>query len=166
MTLEMRVILFSPTEATMKLEHVQLVQETFEQVRPIAETAAALFYGRLFELDPSLRHLFHGDMKQQGAKLMATLALAVNGLSQPETILPAVKHLGRKHAGYGVRDEHYATVGAALLWTLEQGLGEAFTPEVKAAWTEAYMLLAGVMQEAAAQASALAPTQVPALAAA
>jgi hemoglobin-like flavoprotein len=151
MTLEMRVILFSAQEPKMKAETIRLVQKSFEQVRPIAATAAELFYGRLFEQDPALRHLFRGDMQRQGAKLMATLAVVVAGLSEPETILAAVERLGARHAGYGVRPEHYTEVGAALLWTLERGLGETFTPEVKAAWAETYTLLAGVMQEAAAR---------------
>jgi hemoglobin-like flavoprotein len=135
----------------MNHDQVTLVQSSFERVEPITEIAAELFYARLFELDPSLRPLFHGDMKSQGQKLMTTLKLVVRGLERPETILPAVRSLGQRHVAYGVKDEHYATVGAALLWTLGQGLGDAFTPEVENAWTTAYTLLAGVMQEAAGQ---------------
>jgi hemoglobin-like flavoprotein len=135
----------------MNHEQIRLVQMSFEKVEPIAETAAMLFYGQLFTLDPSLRTLFHGDMKSQGQKLMAALKLVVKGLEKPETILPAVRSLGQRHVAYGVKDEHYATVGAALLWTLGQGLGEAFTHEVEDAWTTAYTLLATVMQEAAAE---------------
>jgi hemoglobin-like flavoprotein len=135
----------------MNHDQVTLVQSSFERVEPITEIAAELFYTRLFELDPSLRPLFHGDMKSQGQKLMTTLKLVVRGLEKPETILPAVRSLGQRHVAYGVKDEHYATVGAALLWTLGQGLGDAFTPEVENAWTTAYTLLAGVMQEAAGQ---------------
>ncbi len=120
-------------------------------VAPIADTAAALFYERLFTLDPSLRPMFKSDMKQQGKKLMTTLALAVRGLDRPEQILPAVRHLGQRHVSYGVRPAHYQTVGEALLWALEQGLGDAFTAEVKAAWAAAYALLANVMQDAASQ---------------
>jgi len=134
----------------MNSEQIQLVQSTFEGVRPIADTAASLFYQRLFEVDPSLRALFRGDMKKQGAMLMSALALAVKGLGQPETIIPAVQGLGRRHALYGVTDDHYATVGSALLWTLEQGLGDKFTPPVQEAWAAAYGMLASVMQEAAA----------------
>jgi hemoglobin-like flavoprotein len=137
----------------MNHEQIRLVQMSFEKVEPIAETAAMLFYGQLFTLDPSLRTLFHGDMKSQGQKLMAALKLVVKGLEKPETILPAVRSLGQRHVAYGVKDEHYATVGAALLWTLGQGLGEAFTHEVEEAWTTAYTLLATVMQEAAAEPS-------------
>ena len=131
-------------------EQVRLVQESFAKVRPISEVAADLFYKKLFELDPSLRQMFKGDMKEQGKKLMSTLSFAVNGLTRLDTIVGAVEDLGRKHVGYGVKPEHYNTVGVALLWTLEQGLGDAFTPDVKFAWTEVYGLLAGVMQNATA----------------
>jgi hemoglobin-like flavoprotein len=135
----------------MDQEQKRLVQESFLRVVPIKEQAADLFYGRLFELDPSLRALFKGDIKRQGALLMAMIATAVNGLDRLEEIVPAVQQLGRRHGDYGVRREHYGTVAQALLWTLEQGLGEAWTPPVKEAWTACYGLLAGVMQEAAAQ---------------
>ncbi|MFO1186691.1 MAG: globin family protein [Alphaproteobacteria bacterium] len=130
------------------------VQRTFSLVVPIKDKAAEIFYGRLFDLDPSLAKLFKGDMKEQGKKLMSTLATVVAGLSSPKSILPAVEALGRKHVGYGVEDRHYDTVGAALLWTLGQGLGKAFTAEVKEAWTAAYTLLAGVMKEGAKKARA------------
>lgn len=133
----------------MNQTQVQHVQGSFELVKPIADTAADLFYGRLFELDPSLRPYFKEDLREQKAKLMATLAFAVAGLDRPETILPAVQSLGRRHVGYGVRPGHYQTVGAALLWTLAQGLGARFTPEVEDAWIAAYTLLATTMQEAA-----------------
>jgi hemoglobin-like flavoprotein len=102
----------------MDAQQKYLVQSSFQKVAPIAETAASLFYGRLFELDPSLRHMFHGDMKEQGRKLMNMLTLAVRGLDRPEQLIPAVQMLGRRHTGYGVKPEHYDTVGAALLWTL------------------------------------------------
>lgn len=132
-------------------EQIRLVQESFAKVRPISEVAADLFYKKLFELDPSLRPMFKGDMKEQGKKLMNTLSFAVNGLTRLDTIVGAVEDLGRKHVGYGVKPEHYNTVGEALLWTLEQGLGDAFTPDVKFAWTEVYGLLSGVMQNATAE---------------
>ena len=119
---------------------------------PIRDQAAALFYGRLFELDPSLRPLFKGDMAEQGRKLMNMLATAAMGLDRLDGIVGEVQALGRRHVAYGVQDAHYDTVGAALLWTLEQGLGDAFTPQVKAAWAEAYTLLAGTMKQAAAEA--------------
>lgn len=130
----------------MNSEQINLVQSTFNDVRPIAVPAAELFYNRLFTLDPSLRALFKGDMAHQGRMLMAMLNSAVNGLTNLDAMVPVVRQLGARHAKYGVRDEHYATVGSALLWTLEQGLGAKFTPAVREAWTAAYELLAGVMQ--------------------
>lgn len=133
----------------MTPEHIALVQRTFADVLPLADTAAALFYERLFTLDPALRVLFHRDMQEQGRKLMTVLQLAVAGLSRLEALLPMVQQLGVRHRSYGVTDAHYATVGAALLWTLQQGLGERFTPEVQAAWTSAYTLLADTMRAAA-----------------
>ena len=137
----------------MKPEEITLVQSTWAQVVPIREQAAALFYGRLFALDPSLEPLFRGDMKAQGQKLMAMIGTAVGGLTQPDTILPALRDLGRRHVGYGVKDRHYDTVGAALLWTLETGLSPAFTPETRQAWAKTYDLVAGVMKDAAAASS-------------
>jgi nitric oxide dioxygenase len=133
---------------------VAAVQRSFALVVPIREQAAEIFYDRLFTLDPSLKKLFKGDMKDQGRKLMSALALVVTGLANPKSILPTVEGLGAKHVSYGVEDKHYDTVGAALLWTLEKGLGEKFTPEIKAAWTAAYTLLAGVMKDAAKKARA------------
>ena len=136
----------------MTPEQVTMVKESWESVVPIADKAAELFYGKLFELDPSLRPLFKGDMTEQGKKLMSTIGLAVGSLDKLEEITPAIQNLGRKHAvEYKVPDSSYATVGEALLWTLGQGLGDAFTPEVKEAWTLTYTTLAAVMQEAAAE---------------
>jgi hemoglobin-like flavoprotein len=136
---------------TMTPEQIALVQASFAQVLPIADIAAKLFYGRLFELDPSLRPMFKGDMEEQGRKLMTTLKVVVNGLTRLDQLVPAVQSLGRRHAGYGVQDQHYDTVAAALLWTLGQGLGDAFTPEVAAAWATAYAILADTMKAAAAE---------------
>ncbi|MEW5893097.1 MAG: globin family protein [Pseudomonadota bacterium] len=133
----------------MTPQQIQAIQTTWQQVLPIADQAAGLFYGRLFELDPTLKPLFKGDMTEQGRKLMKTIGLVVNSLTRLEAILPTVQDLGCRHVAYGVRPEHYDTVGAALLWTLEQGLGSAFTPEVKAAWVTAYGTLASAMKEAA-----------------
>ena len=110
-----------------------------------------MFYGKLFELDPSLKPLFKGDIAEQGRKLMSILNTAVNSLNDLPAIVPALQAMGRRHAGYGVQDAHYDTVAGALLWTLGAGLGDAFTDEVQAAWTETYVTLAGVMKEAAAQ---------------
>jgi len=137
----------------MSPEEILLVQSTFKKVTPIAEDAAAMFYGRLFELDPGLKPLFKGDMQEQGRKLMTMIATAVNGLERLDDIVPAVCDLGVRHVDYGVKPQDYDTVGDALLWTLGQGLGDAFTPEVETAWTKAYVLLATVMKDAAAKAA-------------
>jgi hemoglobin-like flavoprotein len=133
----------------MTPKQMALVQQTWNQVLPVAETAAQLFYERLFALDPSLRPLFRGEMKEQGRKLMAMISFAVRGLTRLEQIVPGVQALGRRHVAYGVRDEHYATVAAALLWTLEQGLGDSFSAEVRDAWVAAYGVLANTMKDAA-----------------
>jgi hemoglobin-like flavoprotein len=127
-----------------------LVQTSFAQVAPIAETAAGLFYAKLFELDPSLRPLFKSDIKEQGRKLMDMLTVAVHGLDHLDKLIPAVRALGRRHAGYGVRDEHYETVAVALISTLELGVGAAFTDEVREAWATVYWLLAATMKSGAA----------------
>lgn len=116
-----------------------------------AEAFTGLFYGRLFEQHPELRPLFPTDLGQQGARWLAALQFAITGLNQPQTIVAAIKQLGQRHAGYGVRDDHYHLMGEALLWSLAQTLGDAFTPEVETAWAEAYSLLAGLMKEAASQ---------------
>jgi hemoglobin-like flavoprotein len=134
----------------MTPEQVTMVQESFKRVVPIASTAADLFYDRLFEIAPEVRAMFPDDLKEQKKKLIAMLATAVTNLHQVDTIVPAVEELGRRHVAYGVSEKHYAPVGAALLWTLEKGLGDAFTPPLKEAWTQTYMTLAGVMQKAAA----------------
>lgn len=134
----------------MDMRQIELVQNSFKLVTPIADKASELFYGRLFELDPQLRPLFKSDLKEQGKKLMQLLAVAVNGLTDLERIVPAVQQLGKRHVHYGVVDAHYDTVAEALLWTLAQGLGEAFTEEVAQAWAAAYTLLANVMKEGAA----------------
>jgi hemoglobin-like flavoprotein len=130
---------------------VGLVRATWEQVVPIADTAARLFYGRLFELDPGLRQLFgRTDMAEQRRKLMQTLAVAVAALDKLETLRPALEGLGKRHVEYGVEDHHYDLVGVALLWTLEQGLGDGYTKSVEDAWTMAYTTLATIMRSAAA----------------
>lgn len=134
----------------MTPQQIEMVQTSFNKVAPIAEQAADLFYNRLFELDPALKPLFKGDIKEQGRKLMSMIGIAVNGLTNLDALVPAVQDLGKRHVGYGVQDEHYDTVGTALLWTLEQGLGDDFTPDVKEAWTQTYVTLATVMKEAAA----------------
>ncbi len=129
---------------------IDRIRTSWAAVEPIADSAAGLFYGRLFELDPAIERLFRRtDMPAQRKVLMQTLTVVVKSLDKLDQIVPAVQALGRRHAGYGVREEHYATVGAALLWTLERGLGDAFTPDVRDAWADAYAILASVMIEAA-----------------
>jgi hemoglobin-like flavoprotein len=132
-----------------------LVRETWALVVPIAPTAAALFYGRLFDTAPALRALFHhADMDVQGNKLTQVLGFAVAHLDRLDTLAPAVEALGRRHASYGVEDRDYQAVGEALLWTLEQGLGPAFTAEAHAAWSNTFRLISGIMRSAVAGASA------------
>ncbi len=138
----------------MTPEQIELVKTSWAQVVPIADTAAKLFYGKLFELDPALKPLFKGDMTEQGKKLMRMVGTAVNGLDRLDQIVPAVKDLGVRHVAYGVQDSHYDTVGSALLWTLGQGLGESFTTDVETAWATVYGLLADTMKSAAAEAVA------------
>lgn len=134
----------------MTPEQKAIVRQTWEQVVPIADQAAELFYGRLFEIDPSVRALFRSvDMAAQGRKLTDMLNTAVSSLDNLETLLPAVEALGRRHVAYGVADAHYESVGAALLWTLEQGLGPAWTEKAADAWAAAYAVLSGVMRSAA-----------------
>lgn len=135
-------------------DQIKLVQDSFELVEPIAEQAAELFYNRLFEIAPELQSLFKGDMPEQQKKLMTTLKVAVSSLKDPDRLIPVVRVLGERHKGYGVVDENYDTVAQALLWTLEQGLGEHFTNDVRDAWTAVYVLLATTMKEAAANPTA------------
>lgn len=132
----------------MEKRTIELVQNSFAKVEPISDTAAEIFYGRLFELDPSLKSMFKGDMKEQGRKLMTMLSTAVNGLNNLDAIVGAVQDLGKRHVDYGVKKEHYATVGESLLYTLDKGLGDDFTPDVKDAWVEVYGLLSQTMIEA------------------
>lgn len=129
----------------MTPEKIELVQSSFRKVVPIADAAADIFYDRLFETAPQVRPLFPDDMTEQKKKLMQMLAIAVNGLTKLDEILPAVKELGARHNGYDVTEEHYEFVGAALIYTLGQGLGDEFTPDVQDAWVETYGALSGVM---------------------
>jgi hemoglobin-like flavoprotein len=124
---------------------IKLVQESFSKVAPISDQAAVLFYDRLFEVAPQVRVLFPDEMAEQRKKLMATLAVVVNGLTNLEAVLPAASALAKRHVGYGARPEHYPVVGGALLWTLEKGLGDAWTPELAEAWAAAYGTLSGFM---------------------
>lgn len=132
----------------MTAEEIDLVQNTWNAVKPIANTAADLFYEKLFELDPQVRSLFPDDMANQKKMLMQMISVAVASLRNPEKLIPAVQELGKRHVGYGVKDEDYQTVGTALLWTLEQGLGESWNDEVKAAWVTTYGILSDTMIKA------------------
>lgn len=133
----------------MTPEQIALVKDSWKKVEPISDTAAELFYGRLFEVDPSVKPLFKGDIKEQGEKLMKMITVAVNGLDKLDTIVPAVQALGKRHGGYGVEPEHYDSVGSSLIWTLEQGLGDAFDEPTRGAWLEAYTILSTTMKDAA-----------------
>jgi nitric oxide dioxygenase len=133
----------------MTPEQIDLVQSSSAKVAPIAGEAARIFYARLFEIAPEVRPLFPADLSEQGKKLMSVLAFVVNGLRAPETIIPAAEKLAVRHLDYGVGPQHYAPVGQALIDTLEKGLGDAFTPDVRQAWLAAYTLLSGVMIKAA-----------------
>jgi hemoglobin-like flavoprotein len=137
----------------MSPEQIQLVRTSFAAVAPIADHAGLMFYDRLFAIDPSLRPLFKDDITEQSRTLMKMIGVAIGGLDKLDTIVPAVQALGVRHAGYGVMEAHYDTVATALLWTLGQGLGGDFTPEVEAAWVAAYTLLATTMQTAARDAA-------------
>lgn len=136
---------------TMTPRQIELVQQSWKSVLPIADAAAEMFYAKLFELDPALKALFKGDLKQQGRKLMQMISTAVGGLARVEALVPAVQDLGRRHGSYGVKDKDYDTVAAALLWTLGRGLGAAFTSETKDAWVAVYGILASAMKGAAVE---------------
>ena len=129
----------------MTPDQVKLVQDSFAKVGPISDKASEQFYGRLFEIAPQVRAMFPDDMTEQRKKLMASLTIGVNGLNNLDTILPAASALAKRHVAYGAEPAHYPVVGEALLWTLEKGLGDAWTPEVAAAWTAAYTTLSGYM---------------------
>ena len=132
-------------------EQIILVQKSFEKIAPISEQAAALFYAKLFDLDPNLRWLFKGDMKEQGRKLMQVIAYAVESLERIDAFIPQVRALGARHANYGVEDRDYDAVGTALLWTLEKALSREFTARTKEAWTAVYDLLGTTMKDGSRQ---------------
>lgn len=129
----------------MTPSQIDLVQTSFAKAAPHAEAAAAMFYARLFDIAPQVKPLFKGDMKEQGRKLMTTLAAVVNGLDDLGAVVPAAKALAVKHVSYGVKADHYQPVGEALVWTLQQALGDEFTPETRDAWIAAYTTLSGIM---------------------
>ena len=136
----------------MTSQQIELVQRSFVKAEPVLESVMIMFYDRLFELDPTLRRMFHSSREEQARKLSHVLTIAVRALNRPQQILAAVEELGRRHLTYGVREEHYSTVGEALLWALQTALGDAFASEVREAWACAYMFLASTMQRAAANA--------------
>ena len=140
----------------MNSRQVELVQSSFEQVLPISDTAADLFYKRLFELDPALRPLFRGDLRAQGKKLMDALGIVVANLRRIDGVIPGIRALAKRHVAYGVQNADYTTVGQALIDTLQVGLGTGFTAEVSEAWLAAYTLLASVMRSAADETQAVA----------
>lgn len=136
----------------MTPRELELVHATFTRVED-TDALAAMFYRRLFALEPSLRSLFKGDMEDQGQKLVTTLAMAVNGLRKLELLAPALEMLGRRHVAYGVKDEHYPIVRRALVDALAESLGDTFTNDARAAWENAYDTIAGTMRRAAAGAT-------------
>lgn len=131
----------------MTNEQINLIKTSFEKIAPIADHAADLFYAKLFDLDPHLRRLFKGDIKAQGKKLMQVISTAVENLERIDELIPHIRAMGARHAGYGVEKKDYETVGAALLWTLEKALGKDFPAETRAAWTAVFKLLAETMIE-------------------
>lgn len=133
----------------MTPEQIEIVQTTWAKVAPDADAVAAIFYKRLFETAPEVKPLFKSNMTEQGRKLTQMIGVAVNGLTNLNAIVPAVKDMGLRHSSYGVEESHYDSVGAALLWTLNEGLGDEFTEEAKEAWTLTYTTLATVMKDAA-----------------
>ncbi len=133
----------------MTPQQKSLIRSSWRAVEPIADEAAAMFYDRLFELDPNLRPLFgNSDMSSQRTKLVTALGAVVAGLDRLDRVIPALEDLGRRHAGYGVEDRHYETVGSALLWTLEQGLAEVWNADLEDAWSTAYATVSSVMRDA------------------
>src|SRR6516164_6261926 len=137
------------TSTRMTPKQIRLINQSFALMSPEADAIPRIFYNRLFQLDPALRKMFPESLEEQGRKLMQMIGTAIGLLGRADQLIPALEALGRRHAGYGVRDEHYETVGTALLWTVEQELGPAFTPDVREAWTQLYVIVATTMREAA-----------------
>lgn len=138
----------------MRKEEIELVKTSWARVMPVSDQVASLFYGKLFELDPSLESLFPDNMEEQGRKLMKMINTAVNALDHLDEIAPAIEAMGERHVAYGVKGEDYDTVGEALIWTLGQDLGDSFTADVKLAWSRVYAFWAGTMKSAAAKVAA------------
>jgi nitric oxide dioxygenase len=133
----------------MTPKDIELVQSSFAKIAPIDDETGARFYERVFEIAPEVRPLFRGDMDEQGRMFMSMLTLAANGLDAFDSLKPALRELAIRHADYGVKAEHYAPFGAALIWVVERSLGEGFTEEVRSAWISVYGALSEVMIEAA-----------------
>jgi hemoglobin-like flavoprotein len=144
----------------MTPEQINLVQQSFLSIVPIQEQAADTFYTRLFEIDPKIRPLFKGDITEQGRKLMASLEMVVDGLNQPESFYAALQDLGRRHAGYNVREDHFTSFAHALIWTLEESLGDAYNDNVRDAWIEVYEVISSIMIDAMAGGNATPEAQV------
>lgn len=148
-------VIYQRRRNIMTPEKIRLIQESFERVKTIPDKTASMFYTHLFEMDPRMVKLFEGsNMAEQGRKLMTMITAAVNSLGDIEAVIPTLQDLGRRHVDYGVVESQYDTVGSALLWTLEQGLGPEFTPEVKEAWATVYSIVAKAMIDAAADVKA------------
>lgn len=142
----------------MTPERRQLVTDSWKQLAPNAALVGQIFYRRLFEIDPKLRPMFTASLlDEQIRKITTMLDLIVHWLDVPERLVPVLKQLGARHGTYGVLDEHYAKVGSALIATLEEGLGDKFTPELRGAWTEAYLLISSLMRRGAAKISGTFP---------
>jgi hemoglobin-like flavoprotein len=134
----------------MTPEQTELVRATWQRVNADGDAVAALFYERLFEIDPSTRELFaNADMSAQRSKLLQALGIIVADLERPDALAPVLQSMGRRHLSYGVRKRHYSAVGDALLWSFERGLGDDWTREAEAAWERAYALVSGMMSGAA-----------------
>ena len=133
----------------MTPEQKALLLASYQRLAPMSETAAQLFYSRLFELDPSLRSLFKSDFRDQSVKFMDMLRVAVAELEHPDKLDRALRELAVRHAGYGVREEHYDMVGESLLWAIEKALGRSAGPELKTAWYDFYEFIADTMKAAA-----------------
>jgi hemoglobin-like flavoprotein len=141
----------------MTSEQIQLIRESFSKIQPVVEEAAVLFYARLFELDPSLRPLFHTDIREQGHKLMQVIGFAVDGLDRPEELAPALHELGARHVHYGVKESDYDTVGEALLWTVRKALKSDYTAQMNEAWAAVLYVLSESMKAGARQSVVSAP---------
>lgn len=133
----------------MTPDEIWSIQDSFSHITPQAEAAGVRFYTRLFAIAPELRPLFDGDMRTQGMKFMTTLGVVVKAFSDFQAMLPLARQLAVDHVAFGVRPDHYAPVGEALVWTMRETLGREFTEDVQDAWARAYRLLSSEMIKAA-----------------